>query len=63
MAHDWAMQFHGFYVDTDKKEMRFDVVMSFDILPKEGLDTLYEEMRRAYPDYRITITPDVDVTD
>jgi hypothetical protein len=49
-------------VDTDKKEMRFDVVMSFDIPPKEGIDTLYEEMRRAYPDYRITITPDVDVT-
>ena len=62
LAHDWAMQFHGFYVDTDKKEMRFDVVMSFDIPPKEGIDTLYEEMRRAYPDYRITITPDVDVT-
>jgi len=56
------VQFHGFYVDTETKEMRFDVVMSFDIPPREGLDTLYAEMRRAYPGYKITIAPDVDVT-
>lgn len=62
LAHDWAVQFHGFYVDTETKEMRFDVVMSFDIPPREGLDTLYAEMRRAYPGYKITIAPDVDVT-
>lgn len=62
LAHDWAVQFHGFYVDTEAKEMQFDVVMSFDILPREGLKTLYEEMRRAYPDYKITIAPDVDVS-
>ncbi len=62
LAHDWAVQFHGFYVDTETKEMRFDVVMSFDISPREGLDTLYAEMRRAYPGYKITIAPDVDVT-
>lgn len=62
LAHDWAVQFHGFYVDTQAKEMQFDVVMSFDILPREGLKTLYEEMHRAYPDYKITIAPDVDVS-
>ena len=62
LAHDWAVQFHGFYVDTEAKEMQFDVVLSFDILPREGLKTLYEEMRRAYPDYKITIAPDVDVS-
>jgi len=62
LAHDWAVQFHGFYVDTEAKEMRFDVVMSFDIPAREGLETLQEEMRQAYPDYRITIAPDVDVS-
>lgn len=62
LAHDWALQFHGFYVDTVKKEMQFDVVMSFDIPSKEGLNTLYEEMRRAYPGYTISIAPDVDVS-
>jgi len=62
LAHDWALQFHGFYVDTEAKEMQFDVVMSFDIPAKEGLRTLYEEMRQAYPGYKITIAPDVDVS-
>ena len=62
LAHDWAVQLHGFYVDTAAKEMRFDVVMSFDIQPKEGLGILYEEIRRACPGYSVTITPDVDVS-
>ncbi|MBQ7657222.1 MAG: cation transporter [Clostridia bacterium] len=62
LSHDWAVQFHGFYIDTEKKEMRFDVVMSFDIRPKEGLKTLYAEIQKAYPDYAIQIAPDVDVS-
>ena len=62
LAHDWAIQLHGFYVDTETKEMTFDVVMSFDIHPREGLKILYEEMCKAYPDYKIVIAPDVDVS-
>ena len=63
MAHDWAIQMHGFYVDLQTREMTFDVVMSFDIAPKEGLKVLYEEISRAYPDYSLHIAPDVDVSD
>ncbi|ADU22320.1 cation diffusion facilitator family transporter [Ruminococcus albus] len=63
MAHDWAVQFHGFYVDTEAKEMTFDIVMSFDIRPKEGIDIIYSELKAAYPDYEIQIAPDVDITD
>ena len=63
MAHDWAVQVHGFYVDVEAKEMTFDVVMSFDIKPKEGLQIIYKEISEAYPDYRIHIAPDVDVSD
>ncbi len=62
LVHDWALQLHGFYVDTQAKEMTFDVVMSFDIVPAEGLEILYEELGKAYPDYRISIVPDVDVS-
>ena len=63
MAHDWALQMHGFFVDTEKKTMRFDVVMSFDISPKEGLCTVMEEVQKLYPDYQLMVTPDVDVSD
>lgn len=63
MAHDWAVQFHGFYLDIANKDIRFDVVMSFDIAPKEGLRIIYNEMKKAYPDYSCQITPDVDISD
>lgn len=63
LSHDWVIQLHGFYIDIEKKEMRFDAVMSFDIDPKEGLQTLYDEMKKEYPDYSIQIVPDVDVSD
>ena len=62
LEHDWAVQMHGFYADMAAREMRFDVVMSFDIRPREGLRILTEELGKAYPDWRITITPDVDVS-
>ena len=63
MAHDWAVQVHGFYMDVEAKEMTFDVVLSFDIKPREGLQIIYKEISEAYPDYRIHIAPDVDVSD
>ncbi|MBQ8490940.1 MAG: cation transporter [Acidaminococcaceae bacterium] len=63
MAHEWVLQFHGFHIDVDRKKMRFDAVMSFDINAKEGLETLYKEMQDAYPEYEVLIVPDVDVSD
>ena len=63
MSHDWALQMHGFYADTEKKTIRFDVVISFDIERKEAMQTLYSEVGTMYPDYELLIVPDVDVTD
>lgn len=63
MSHDWALQCHGFYVDLIEKDMRFDVVMSFDVDHREGLKTLYEEIGALYPDYRVSIAADVDISD
>ncbi|MBE5807471.1 MAG: cation transporter [Clostridiales bacterium] len=63
LSHDWALQMHGFYLDTQAKDMRFDVVMSFDIQPVEGIKTLCGEIGQAYPGYKLQIVPDVDVSD
>lgn len=60
MAHEWVIQLHGFY--QENKEIRFDAVFSFDINPKDGIKILYDEIKNLYPDYKITITPDVDVS-
>ena len=63
LAYDWAIQLHGFYVNTREKTMRFDVVMSFDIDPAAGLKMLYEEMTVHFPGYQCTISPDADISD
>ena len=63
MSHDWALQMHGFYADTEKKTVRFDVVVSFDIDRNEAIEILCKEVHELYPDYEIMIIPDVDVTD
>ena len=63
MSHDWALQMHGFYVDTVNKMIRFDVVVSFDIDHKEALSIMHEELQELYPDFAIHITLDVDVAD
>ena len=63
MSHDWALQMHGFYADTGKKTIRFDVVVSFDIEREEALKTLNEEIQALYPDYCLQIITDVDVSD
>jgi cation diffusion facilitator family transporter len=62
LRHDWALQVHAFNADTAEKKMRFDVVFSFDIEPREGYEIILKEIRNLYPDYSITITSDVDVS-
>ena len=63
MGNDWAVQVHGFYIDVEAREMMFDVVMSFDIKPSEGLRIIHKEIKDAYPEYDIQIVPDVDISD
>ncbi len=63
MAHDWALQMHGFYADVEKKTVRFDVVVSFDADRNEAIETLCGEVKALYPEYDVLIVPDVDVTD
>ena len=62
VSHSWAVQIHGFYIDLEIKEMRFDVVFSFDISPDKGLEILYSEIREDFPSYNIRISPDVDIS-
>ncbi|SCW26637.1 cation diffusion facilitator family transporter [Ruminococcaceae bacterium YRB3002] len=63
MAHEWALQMHGFYVDAVLKTIRFDVVVSFDVDRKEAVSTICGEVKELYPDYEVTVVPDADVTD
>ena len=61
LAHDWALQMHGFYLEG--KTIRFDVVLSFSVAQKEALNILLNELQPLYPEYTFQIIPDVDITD
>lgn len=63
LAHDWALQTHGFYADTENKTARFDVVITFNIPRKKALEILYKDVEELYPDYSFTILPDADLSD
>ena len=60
LEHEWALQVHGFYADTEMKTMRFDVVLSFDVDAVEAIETLTKQIKQLYPDYDIQIVPDID---
>ena len=60
-AHPWALQLHGFYMDLQEKAMRFDVIMSFEIVAEEGASILTKEVSEAFPGYDVHIAPDVDL--
>ena len=61
LSHDWVLQLHGFYINLEKKTLQFDAVISFEVARQEALATLTQEVHKAYPDYDIQITPDVDI--
>ena len=60
LAHDWALQMHGFYADVETKNIRFDVVVSFDIDRNEAINIITGEVQAQYPDYTLQIIPDID---
>jgi cation diffusion facilitator family transporter len=63
MAQEGTMGVHGFYVDTEARDMRFDTVFSFAVDPREALEKVRAAVEALYPEYSITITADVDLSD
>lgn len=62
-THDFAIQMHGFYIDKATKEMRFDVVISFDIDHDVAVKILEDELKSNFPEYNIYINPDIDISE
>lgn len=63
MAHDYAMQFHGFYVDPERKHVTFDVVLSFECDRDAAMAEMTAEVEAMYPDYTFAVQPDIDITE
>jgi len=63
-SHKEIIQMHGFYVDEKNKEMRFDIIVSFDSLSMEQLfNHVVEDVRKAFPEYDVQVQFDIDISD
>ncbi len=63
-SEEYVLQMHGFFCDTEKKEMRFDIVIDFAANDKEQLiESISQKVRELYPEYTVRIQPDADFTD
>ena len=63
MAHEYVKGMHGFYLDREKKSMRFDVVISFDAEDRKAVYTsVVEDVQKAFPDYELRIAMDLDLS-
>ena len=63
LAHEGTLQVHGFYLDPEEKELRLDVVFSFDADSRRLLEEITAEVQAMAPDYTVVIAPDVDLSD
>lgn len=62
-SHQYVTQLHGFYVDKDKKSIRFDVVISLDADDRLKIfDEVVKDVESKFPEYEIEAFPDVDFT-
>ncbi len=61
---DHVLQIHGFYLDEEKKTIRYDVVVSFDSPNRtKTYHKTIEEVQKAYPEYRIYGALDTDFSE
>ena len=61
LSNEYVHAMHGFYMNSDNKKMRFDLVISFDAKNRRDVyNSVCQEIRDRYPDYEIVVGLDVD---
>ncbi len=59
-----VLQIHGFYIDEQKKTIRFDVIIDFDIKNiYEKFEKIKSLVQSQYPEYKVEPTLDFDITE
>ena len=62
-SFDHVLQMHGFFIDFEKKDIRFDLVIDFVPNKKEIFDNAIKAVAEAYPDYSVIANMDVSYSD
>ncbi len=61
LSHEYITQLHGFYLEEDKKSIRFDLVVSFDAKDrKQVYNDVVGDIKALYPEYTFSIAMDTD---
>ena len=64
LAREHVRQFHGFYLDQEQKQIRFDLVIAFEAGDRRRVfQEVSEEIQRMYPEYQILAALDTDFTE
>lgn len=63
-AHPEVLQMHGFYLDEEKKQISFDLVLDFSTEDrKAACEQIRQEIAADYPQYQIFAALDTDYSD
>ncbi len=64
LSHEHALQMHGFYMDPEEKQLRFDVVVSFDAKDRSAVTrAVCEDVQKEFPGYHLQVTMDIDFSE
>ena len=62
--YEHVKQIHGFYYDSIKQIVSFDLVISFDAKNRRELfNTIVDSLKQDYPQYNFNINMDIDLSD
>ena len=64
LSHEYIRQIHGFYMDKEKKTLRFDIVISFDAEDRRAVyGKVMEAVAKEYPGYELQVAMDTDFSE
>lgn len=64
LSQEYVKGLHGFYIDSEEKVMRFDLVVSLDSKNRRvSYEKALEEIQSKYPDYKIIANMDMDMNE
>ena len=59
-----VLELHGFYLDDMRMEIQFDIIINFDYADREErYRKIQEKVQSRYPDYKVSIVLDLDISD
>ena len=62
--YNHILQIHGFYVDKEKSNVYFDVIIDFEADDKEKIkNEIVQKLKEKYPNYNYNVIIDSDITD